>query len=192
MMHAQLFEGPMLRLSAIDPEKDGVVEAAWTYNLDYTRNAGFGPTRPLGAIELKKHYENLARKVGEGNQFFFAVRVKEDDRLIGFIRIPSIFWTHAAAIFTLSFADSQLLIRYGAEVLELTLCYAFRELNLYRLETVLPSCNQEAIDLVEKAGFLMEVRRRHAWYSAGRAWDLLHFGILQAEWKSRKEEALAL
>ncbi len=191
-MHAQLFEGPMLRLSAIDPEKDGAVEAAWTYDLDYTRSAGFGPTRPLGAIELKKHYENLAKKAPDGNQFFYAVRVKEDDRLIGIVRIPSIFWTHAAAIFTISFADSQLLHRYGAEVLELTLCYAFRELNLYRLETILPSCNQEAIDLVEQAGFLMEVRRRQAWYSAGRAWDLLHFGILQAEWKSRIEEALAL
>ncbi len=191
-MHAQLFEGPLLRLSAIDPEKDGAVEAAWTYNLDYTRNAGFGPTRPLGAIELKKHYENLARKSGDGSQFFFAVRMKEDDRLIGFIRMPSIFWTHAAAIFTLSFADSEILLRYGAEVLELTQLYAFRELNLYRLETILPSCNQEAIDLVESAGFLMEVRRRQAWYSAGRAWDLLHFGILNTEWESRKEEALAL
>src|SRR5512135_133330 len=132
MMHAQLFEGPMLRLSAIDPEKDGAVEAAWTYDLDYTRNAGFGPTRPLGAVELKKHYENLAKKANEGNQFFFAARLKEDDRLIAFVRIPTIFWTHAAAIFTLSFADNQLMARHGDEVLELTLCYAFRELNLYR------------------------------------------------------------
>jgi RimJ/RimL family protein N-acetyltransferase len=191
-MHAQLFEGPILRLSAVDPEKDGAVEASWTYDLDYTRNAGFGQNRPLGAIELKKHYESLAKKAGEGDQFFFAVRVKEDDQLIGFIRIPSIFWTHAAAIFTLSFADSQVLQRHGSEALELTLRFAFRELNLYRLETVLPSCNQEAIDLVEQAGFLMEVRRRQAWYSAGRAWDLLHFGILQAEWISREEEAVAL
>ncbi len=192
MMHKQLFEGPMIRLAAIEPEKDGAIEAAWTYDLDYARDLRLGPARPLGALELKKNYDSLAAKAETGNQFHFAVRVKAEDRLIGFVRFHSIFWIHGTAIFTLSFADVDLLRQYGSEALDLIFCYGFRELNLYRLETILPSYRLEAIALVEGAGFLMEARRRQAAYRDGRLWDVLNFGILQAEWKSREAEALAL
>ncbi len=192
MMNKQLFKGPMIHLAAIDPVKDGAVEAGWTYDFDYARDLRSGPVRPLGALELKKRYDDLAKKSDQGNQFYFSVRRNDDDRLIGFVRFPSIFWTHSAAIFALSFADNDLLICFGAEVIELALCYAFRELNLYRVETVLPSYKVEAIALFEQEGFLMEVRRRAAIYRDGRAWDELHFGILQEEWKIREEEALAL
>lgn len=192
MMHKQLFEGRTIRLAAIDPEKDGAVEAAWTYDLDYTRELRLGPARPLGALELKKNYEALGKKEDAGNQFHFAVRLMDEDRLIGFVRFHSIFWIHGTAIFTLSFADADLLRQYGPEALELIFCYGFCELNLYRLETILPSYRLEAIALFEGAGFLMEARRRQAAYRDGRLWDVLNYGILQAEWKSREAEALAL
>jgi RimJ/RimL family protein N-acetyltransferase len=192
MMHAQLFESTTLRLAAIDPERDGAIEAAWTHDLDYARDLRLGPARPLGAVELKKNYEGLAAKVEAGNQFHFAIHLKEEDVLVGFVRFHSIFWIHGTAIFTLAFADDELLREYGPEALDLVFCYGFRELNLYRLETILPSYRQAAIDLFEAAGFLMEARRRQAAYRDGRLWDVLNFGILQAEWKSREAEALAL
>lgn len=192
MMHKQLFEGPMIRLAAIDPEKDGAVEAAWTYDLDYARDLRQGPARPLGALELKKNYEGLAAKSEAGNQFHFAVRIKDGDLLVGFVRFHSIFWIHGTAIFTLSFADEALLRQFGPEVLDLVFCYGFRELNLYRLETILPSYRLAAIALFEGAGFLMEARRRQAAYRDGQLWDVLNFGILQSEWKSREAEVLGL
>jgi len=192
MMHIQLFEGSMIRLAAIDPEKDGAIETAWTYDLDYARDLRLGPARPLGALELKKNYEGLVAKTEAGNQFHFAVRLKDGDLLVGFVRFHSIFWIHGTAIFSLSFADEDLLRQYGPEALNLIFCYGFRELNLYRLETILPSYRQAAIDLFEGAGFLMEARRRQAAYRDGRLWDVLNFGILQSEWRSREAEALAL
>jgi RimJ/RimL family protein N-acetyltransferase len=192
MMHKQLFKGPMIHFAAIDPEKDGAVEASWTYDLDYARDLRSGPARPLGALELKKHYDAQREKVEQENQFHFSIRRNEDNELVGFVRIPKIFWTHAAAIFALAFANADVLARYGSEVIELTLCYGFRELNLYRMETILPAYKADAIALVEKAGFLMEVRRRAAIYRDGRNWDVLHFGLLQGEWKARELEALAL
>jgi RimJ/RimL family protein N-acetyltransferase len=192
MMHKQLFEGPMIRLAAIDPEKDGAVEAAWTYDLDYARDLRLGPARPLGALELKKNYEGLEGKVEAGNQFHFAVRIKDGDLLVGFVRFHSIFWIHGTAIFTISFADEDLLRQYGPEALDLVSCYGFRELNLYRLETILPSYRLAAIALFEGAGFLMEARRRQAAYRDGQLWDVLNFGILQSEWKSREAEVLGL
>jgi RimJ/RimL family protein N-acetyltransferase len=143
-------------------------------------------------LELKKNYEGAAAKTEAGNQFHFAMRLKDADMLVGFVRFHSIFWIHGTAIFTLSFADEDMLRQYGPEALDLVFCYGFRELNLYRLETILPSYRLAAIALFEGAGFLMEARRRQAAYRDGRLWDVLNFGILQSEWKSREAEALAL
>jgi RimJ/RimL family protein N-acetyltransferase len=193
MMHRQLFEGPNLRLAPVDPEKDAAAEAAWSYDLDYTGTIRSGQIRPLAGFELKKHYEELQKKSDEnGTQFTFAIRARADDRLVGFVRIPWVFWTHAAALFQISISEAELLAAYGLEALELVLYYGFRELNLYRMETRLPEYRRDAIELFEQAGFLMEIRRRKAIFRDGRHWDALQYGMLQSEWVSREQEALAL
>jgi RimJ/RimL family protein N-acetyltransferase len=193
MMHQQLFEGPNIRLAPIDPEKDAAVEAAWMYDLDYTQTLRWGQTRPLASFELKKYYEDAQKKAEDrGSIYNFAIRVKEEDRLIGFVRIPWVFWNHAAAIFQLSIAETEMQARFGAEALGLLLVYGFRELNLYRMETALAAYRAEMIALVEQAGFLMEIRRRRALYRDGQQWDALYFGLLHSEWESRETEALAL
>ena len=92
----------------------------------------------------------------------------------------------------LAVADPSILERFGREALDLALYYGFRELNLYRIETVLADYQKELIELVENAGFLMEVRRRQALYRSGQYHDALHFGLLQSEWKFQAvEEAVA-
>jgi RimJ/RimL family protein N-acetyltransferase len=193
MMHRQLFEGPNIRRAPVDPEKDGAAEAAWMYDLDYAQTLRWGQVRPLAAYELKKNYEQVQKKAEEsGSVFQFSVRTKEEDHLIGFVRIPRVFWNHAAAVFQLSFANPEQIDLFGVETLELLLTYGFRELNLYRMETTLPAYREEMISLVEGAGFLMEIRRRQAIFRDGRHWDALYFGLLQSEWESREQEALAL
>ena len=47
---------------------------------------------------------------------------------------------------------------------------------------VVPEYCQAAITLVNKFGFVEEVRRRKAILRDGRAWDLLVFGLLRSEW----------
>jgi RimJ/RimL family protein N-acetyltransferase len=71
---------------------------------------------------------------------------------------------------------------YGSQALNLILRYAFEELNLYRLTALVPEYNSDAMRFFEKAGFLVEVRRRQALNRDGRRWDLLHLGLLQDEW----------
>jgi RimJ/RimL family protein N-acetyltransferase len=193
MMRTQLFESPNLRLTAIDPEQDAKIETAWTYDLDYSQDLIEMPARPLGALELKKQHEEKLKHVDEkGNQYYFAIRLKDGDQLAGFIRFPFIFWMHSSAWLRLGIADPSILARFGHEALNMALTYGFRELNLYRIETILPSYRQDMIDLMESAGFLMEVRRRHAIYRSGQYYDALHFGLLQEEWKHQiSEEAVA-
>jgi RimJ/RimL family protein N-acetyltransferase len=193
MLRTQLFEGPNLRLTAVDPEQDAKIETAWTYDLDYTQQLMGAPARPLGAMELRKQHEDEQKHADEGkNQYYFAIRLKEGDKLVGFIRFPIIFWMHSAALLRLAIADPGILTKYGREALELALVYGFRELNLYRIETLLADYQKEMVSLFEAAGFLMEVRRRQAFYRNGQYYDALHYGLLQEEWKNQAaEEAVA-
>jgi RimJ/RimL family protein N-acetyltransferase len=193
MIHKQLFESPNLRLMYINPEEDSKVEAAWTYDLDYTQDLMEMPARPLGPVEIKKiHEENQKHAEERGNQYYFAIRLKENDALAGFIRFPFIHWMHSSAWMRLAISDPSILERFGREALELALDYGFRELNLYRIETVLADYQSDLIALIESAGFLMEVRRRQALYRNGSYHDALHFGLLKTEWKPQAvEEAVA-
>jgi RimJ/RimL family protein N-acetyltransferase len=193
MIATQLFESPNLRLTSIDPEQDSKIESTWTYDLDYAQNVMDTPARPLGALELKKSHEEEQKRADErGNQYYFAIRLKEDNQLAGTIRFPFIFWVHSSAWLKIAIADPAILVRYGQEALQMALRYSFTELNLYRVETALPEYQREMIDLLEVAGFLLEVRRRQVFYRNGRYHDALHFGLLQDEWKVKAaEEVLA-
>jgi RimJ/RimL family protein N-acetyltransferase len=71
---------------------------------------------------------------------------------------------------------------FGSEALELLLRYAFEELNLFRVTVLVPEYNTAAVRFFEKAGFVIEVRRREAVNRMGRRWDLLHLGLLQSDW----------
>jgi RimJ/RimL family protein N-acetyltransferase len=193
MMHRQLFEGPNIRLAPVDPEKDAAAEAAWTYDLDYAQTLRWGQARPLATFELKKYYEGVQKKTEDkGSVFLFAIRLKEEDRLIGFVRIPWVFWSHASAVFQISIGEAEMQAQFGAEALDLLLNYGFRELNLYRMETALAAYRAEMISLIEQAGFLMEIRRRQTIFRDGRHWDTLYYGLLHSEWDSKEKEALAL
>jgi RimJ/RimL family protein N-acetyltransferase len=183
MIGTQLFESANLRWTYIDPEQDAKAEAGWTYDLDYVQSLTAMPARPLGALVLQKlHEEDQKHAEERGNQYYFAIRLKDGDRLAGFVRFPQISWVHGSAWLRLSIADPSILARFGAEALGMALRYGFRELNLYRVETVLAEYQQEMIALLEGAGYLLEVRRRQAFYRNGRYHDALHFGLLRSEW----------
>jgi hypothetical protein len=88
MMNKPLFEGPNLRLTAINPETDAALEALWTLDLDYAETLRNSFGRPLMVGEVKKLQEKMIKEADEKrNQFHFAVRTLEDT-LIGFILDP--------------------------------------------------------------------------------------------------------
>lgn len=74
---------------------------------------------------------------------------------------------------------------YGTEVVLWTLSWAFRMLNLHRVDLDVFEWNPGAIRLYEKLGFKREGRmREHLWFN-GRYWDQLLMGMLQHEWHER-------
>jgi RimJ/RimL family protein N-acetyltransferase len=143
------------------------------------------PVRPLAPAMVKKQYEAIEKQMEEDkNLFYFTIRAREDDRLIGKAVVEWVDWTNGNGYLRLGIgAEADRRKGYGSQALSMLLRYAFGELNLYRVTAVLPAYNAGAIRLFQKFGFMEEVRRRKAMHRDSEFWDILSFGLLNSEWQ---------
>jgi RimJ/RimL family protein N-acetyltransferase len=181
----QLFEGERVRFAAPDPDKDAPVESRWTHDPDYLRALSADTVRPLSPAQVKKKYESLEKEAKEGkNLFYFHIRAKDDDRLLGFVKLFGIEWTHQIGRIQMGIGEANDRGKgHGTEALRLALRYAFHELNLYRLGTLpIPGYNTRALQFFARHGFVEEVRRRQAILRNGERWDAVLVGVLREEW----------
>jgi len=180
----QLFEGKLIRLAPIDHEKDAEVESHWTHDLSLSRALWRKPAMPLSIAQMKKKYEAIEKEIDESKRLFhFTLRGREDNRLLGFVRIEGIEWTHGIGSLKLAIGDPVEREKgYGSEALQLILRFAFSELNLYRLSAVVGEDNPGALKFFLRFNFVEEVRRRKALLRDGQAWDSIHLGLLRDEW----------
>jgi RimJ/RimL family protein N-acetyltransferase len=75
---------------------------------------------------------------------------------------------------------------YGGDALRALLRWAFRELNMHRVELSVDPSNERAIRLYERLGFVREGVRREAHYDAGRFIDDVQMGLLDREFEARE------
>jgi RimJ/RimL family protein N-acetyltransferase len=181
-MTPSLFEGQLVRFRPPDPDKDAEIESAWTHDAEYLRLIEAGPVRPLSPAAVKKKYEKLEK--AENKEFYFAVRLLADDRLIGFARLFWVDLQHGAAMANLGLGQpADRGHGYGSDTLRLLLAYAFDELNLHRVTLTVFEYNERAIHTYRKLGFQDEGRQRQRLRRYGRWWDMLLMGLLREEWR---------
>jgi RimJ/RimL family protein N-acetyltransferase len=181
MMNTQLFESERIRLGAMDAERDAEIESRWTHDVEYVRMLGADTVRPQSSNQIKKRYDEIAK-----NERFvhFAIRARDEDRLIGFVRFAHIEWTHGLAWLTFGIGEADARGKgLAREAMRLALRYAFGELNLYRIAANVPDYNERAKYFLERNGFVLELRRREAIYRDGKRWDSLTYGLLKSDWK---------
>jgi RimJ/RimL family protein N-acetyltransferase len=181
----QLFVGERIRLTAPDPSRDAEVESRWTHDPDYLHLIESDPVRPLTAEQIRRKYEAVERD-GQ-KQFLLAIRLKTDDRLLGFVAVEDITWNHGSAQLRLSLGEvADRRQGYGSEALRLALRWVFGEMNLHRIGVRVFEYNEGALRFFTKHGFVMEVRQRQALNRLGRRWDLIWLGLLDREWELRR------
>ncbi len=96
-MDFQFFEGKRIQLTAPDADRDAEIESTWTHDPDYLRLLSADPARPLSPAQVKKHYEEVEKEAEKSHDTFnFAIRLRDGDRLIGFIRVSDILWSHGS------------------------------------------------------------------------------------------------
>lgn len=186
-IQTQLFEGKDIRFGPIDYEAHPEIESKWTHDAEFMRLMELKPARPLSPEMVKKQYESVEKDIEEGkNMFYFTIRAREDDRLIGKAVIEWIDWTNGNGFIRLGIGEAESRRKgLGSQALSLLLRYAFSELNLYRVTAVVPEYNEDAIKLFKKFGFVEEIRRRKAMHRDGEICDLLAFGLLNSEWQNQ-------
>ena len=97
-IQTQLFEGKDIRFGPIDHEKDPEIESRWTHDSEFMRMVEVNPARPISAATIRKQYENLEKQIDDDKNFYyFAIRAREDDRLIGKAMIQRVEWTNGNA-----------------------------------------------------------------------------------------------
>jgi RimJ/RimL family protein N-acetyltransferase len=182
-----LFEAQDIRLGPIDHDKDPEVESRWTHDSEFMRMMELKPVRPLAPFMVKKGYEKLEKEIDEQrNMFYFTIRAREDDRLLGKALFEWVDWANGNSFLSLGIGSGQDRGRgFGTQALGLLLRFAFAELNLFRVSIVIPEYNAAALALVRKFGFLEEVRRRKAILRDDREYDLIAFGLLRSEWEQQ-------
>jgi RimJ/RimL family protein N-acetyltransferase len=68
----------------------------------------------------------------------------------------------------------------------LALDFAFKELNLHRIQLTVYSYNPRAIRMYEKLGFQLEGTYREFLLRDGQHYDMLLYGLLSHEWLGSK------
>lgn len=184
-IETQLFEAQDVRLGPIDLETHPAVESRWTHDAEFMRLMELKPIRPLSPAMVKKQYEAIEKEMEEQkNLFYFTIRAREDDRLIGKALIEYVDWSNGNGYIRLGIGEAESRRKgYGSQALSMLLRYAFGELNLFRVTAVVPAYNEGTIHLFQKFGFMEEVRRRKALFRDGEFWDVIGFGLLNAEWQ---------
>ena len=179
-MFNPIFTGKLIRLAAPLPE-DAETLAVWTRDDGYMRDVDDDPVRP--------HAPDPG-SLGKGDDFYFHVRTRQDDTLIGFVALFNLKWRNQTAELAIGIGDPLYRGRgYGSDALAVLLAYAFDELGLFYVGLAVMDYNQAAIKAYERAGFVREGTRRQVIWRAGQRYDLHCYGLLREEWAARQESS---
>jgi RimJ/RimL family protein N-acetyltransferase len=173
--------GEHIHLNAFDLEHEAATIAGWTQDPEFWNLYDRDIPRPLSPTQVKKKYS--ADPKDELTEFPFAIRARVDERLIGLTSLHWVDWSNSNAWLMLAIGSAEDRGRgLEAETLEILLTFAFRELNLFRVQVNAPEYALSWRELLEKHGFKLEVSQREEIQGAGRAWDKLIYGLLAEEW----------
>ena len=188
-MKNSLYESGDIILTEMDFEKDAVIDAQYTFNLMYARHWFNEIVRPLSESELKKLYEKIEKQIDErGQMVHFAVRNRNTQKLLGFLRFNWINWNNAVGSIVVAIGDPETNKNLERQIMTLACRYAFSELNLFRIEISLLSIESNLITASEDCGFTREVTLRDGAFLFGEYCDIYIYGILRPEWENLTEE----
>jgi len=138
--------------------------------------------RPEAAIEEMFRDWSANKPVGDVG---FSIVSSEGDGLLGHLTLYGMSLPERCASFAILLGPGHTGRGIGVRATRLALSYGFRELGLNRVELHAWAFNTRAIRAYEKAGFVVEGRRREAVFHDGRFHDELIMGVLARDHLAR-------
>ncbi|NPV65694.1 MAG: GNAT family N-acetyltransferase [Anaerolineae bacterium] len=176
-----LLRGQRVRLTALD-KADAAPARAWTEDAGYLRLLDSAPALPRNLEQVTR---DLERAASGRSDITFAIRPLDGDELLGIAALSEIEWNNQLAWLSIGIGDQANRGKgYGREAMTLLIDFAFRELNLRRLQLTVFSYNTPAIALYEKLGFHREGVMREVILRDGQTYDMYCYGLLRREWQN--------
>lgn len=139
---------------------------------------------PLSMAQEEAWFENVLKRPPEEHPLVIEIRQGDGWRMIGNCGVHLIDWKNRSAELGIFIGEKSLWDQgYGTEAMRLLLRHGFETLNLNRLALEVFETNPRAMRSYEKAGFVLEGRKRQAMYKNGRYMDVLLMSVLRSEWK---------
>jgi diamine N-acetyltransferase len=119
----------------------------------------------------------------DSSKVFFAIETISDGKHIGFIHLYNIDYIAANAYFGVTIGEKS---EHGkgkaTEAMHIIFQFAFKHLNMHKINLEVASFNRRAIDLYHKFGFQTEGVLREQLYISGQYYDKYCMGIFRDEY----------
>lgn len=174
------FSGELVRLRAVRDD-DLVTLATWWNHPAVSalmNGASIQPKREADTIERLKEMSR-----NEGDDCRFAITVAETGELAGHCGLWGVQPKNRDATFGILIGPEFQNRGYGTDATRVLVRFGFQELDLHRISLEVYAFNPRAIAAYEKAGFVVEARRRAAVYRTGAWHDRILMGILRSDWR---------
>nr|WP_317413331.1 GNAT family protein [uncultured Solibaculum sp.] len=137
---------------------------------------------PRSIQQTRSFVEENARAGGPN----FVIAHRHSDEYIGQLELSGVDYRHGVASLGIVVGGKGCRGKgYGSEAIGLALEFAFRQMNLNRVELWVREDNDIALKCYRSCGFVEEGRRRSCYAVDGVRKDLVLMGILQDEWERR-------
>lgn len=131
--------------------------------------------------DMRAYYESTIKS---RSNLILAICDKETDAHIGNVSLQDIDHLNRSAEFAIMIGEKAFWGKgIGKEAMKLIVGHGFRELNLHRIMLGTAEDNVGMQKLALALGFMEEGRSREAMWKGGKWKSLVHYGLLESEWK---------
>ncbi len=183
-----MIEGVRVRLRSFELSDLDEIMKHWN-KIELRNLVGSADRGPVARSEEEEWIRNTWKQRQEKKAFTFAIETTADNRLIGGTGLFNIDWTSRSAVAGISIYNPECWGKgYGQEAMNLILSFAFRNLNLNRVELDTFDFNKRAQKCYLKVGFKEVGRRRKARFIDGEYHDDIIMDVLKDEWLTKSKE----
>jgi len=139
-------------------------------------------------VSLTNEQEKVEQYIKSKDAMVLIIVEKETNQPVGGTAFFRIDYISRAAIFYLAILDPACWSKgFGTEATQLMVDYAFKTLNLNRIQLHVCAENAPAIKIYERVGFQQEGVLRQAMFRNGNYVDFWVMGILRNDWLKQKK-----
>jgi UDP-4-amino-4,6-dideoxy-N-acetyl-beta-L-altrosamine N-acetyltransferase len=130
--------------------------------------------------ELEKEWIKSVLEDKNDSSVHFGICLLDSEELIGITKLFNLNWISRTCYFGIFLGSKENRgKKYGKEVTELIIKYAFNSLNLRKILLEVITNNQPAIKLYQKIGFVIEGKLKRQYYASNAYHDVLIMSLFQ-------------